>query len=470
MIKRAASPVRVLILGICWLALTPAAGAQSRHMIKLPPPSIPLKDLLPQPPDASAAPLPWRVTDLTQVPEILFQKVRRLDSFPKDFDKLYASSQVDYLRNTQTKAEEELRGVIAKVRHLDGKERDHFLRMLLHTRTDLAGLPFLLGDDCRMSRERAQMFNTQVATVRSVRNRMPDRNKFWDNLVAPDPKREVPNHARAQMAALMQILAIDHKLLGVGLARRLDEFPFLDATRCLTRLALFSFDADVRYAAVTALRSRPFGDYREDLLAGFQYPWPEVANFAAEAVAELEHKELIPDLEKLLEAPDPRAPQTKVVFGREIGVAREVVRLNHHHNCLLCHAIAKGAEPTEVFPTGPIPSPSQPLPSSQVYYESRGDPDLRVRADITYLRQDFSLMQKVSDPGPWPTEQRFDFLVRTRWLSEAEIADYRAWRAEQGPDYVSPHHKAVQSALQALRAPQQDREDRIRRFLQGLQK
>ena len=46
-----------------------------------------------------------------------------------------------------------------------------------------------------------------------------------------------------------------------------------------------------------------------------------------------------------------------------------------------------------------------------------------MRADITYLRQDFSLRQKVADPGKWADIQRFDFLVRTRELSAKELAE-----------------------------------------------
>jgi hypothetical protein len=215
------------------------------------------------------------------------------------------------------------------------------------------------------------------------------------------------------------------------------------------------------------LRSRPGAEYHDLLLAALQYPWPETAQAAAEAIVEAECKELTPELERLLSEPDPRAPVTRVLFGREVGVIREVVRLNHNHNCLLCHAVVSPTELREGrLLTGPVPLASQPLPRPDTYYSS-GSPDMRVRADVTYLRQDFSLLQAVRDPGPWPKEQRFDFLVRTRLVGETEIADYRAWRAERGAEYVSPYQRAVHTALQGLRM---SREERLRRYLMELQR
>ena len=49
---------------------------------------------------------------------------------------------------------------------------------------------------------------------------------------------------------------------------------------------------------------------------------------------------------------------------------------------------------------------------SSVYY-SRGKGDF-VRADVTYLKQDFSVQLPVANPGQWPAEQRYDFVVRER--------------------------------------------------------
>src|SRR5207253_1905516 len=60
------------------------------------------------------------------------------------------------------------------------------------------------------------------------------------------------------------------------------------------------------------------------------------------------------------------------------------------------------------------PVPGKKLPPPQAYYD-RGSSF--VRADITYLRQDFSMVLPVLNSDPWPLHQRFDFLVRQRPLS-----------------------------------------------------
>ena len=77
-------------------------------------------------------------------------------------------------------------------------------------------------------------------------------------------------------------------------------------------------------------------------------------------------------------------------------------------------------------------------------------PDLAVRIDVTYLRQDFSLMQKIENGMTGQAEERFDFLVRTRELKEYELMLYRDWRISQGPNYLSPNHQAALTALRHL--------------------
>src|SRR5262249_37858997 len=42
---------------------------------------------------------------------------------------------------------------------------------------------------------------------------------------------------------------------------------------------------------------------------------------------------------------------------------------------------------------------------------------LFIRADITYLKQDFSVPQAVAEPGNWPVHQRYDYFVRVRQVS-----------------------------------------------------
>jgi hypothetical protein len=75
--------------------------------------------------------------------------------------------------------------------------------------------------------------------------------------------------------------------------------------------------------------------------------------------------------------------------------------------------------------------------------------DTFVRADITYLKQDFSVLQPVANHGAlWPADQRFDYLARQRPVSKAEL---QLWQ-ETGPGDrpVSRQQEAILYALRQL--------------------
>jgi hypothetical protein len=77
-------------------------------------------------------------------------------------------------------------------------------------------------------------------------------------------------------------------------------------------------------------------------------------------------------------------------------------------------------------------------------------PDLAVRVDVTYLRQDFSLTLPVADAHPWPEMQRYDFLVRSRELTEEEVGVYREQFGTSDPSRPSPYQRAVVAALRTI--------------------
>jgi hypothetical protein len=295
--------------------------------------------------------------------------------------------------------------------------------------------------------------------------RRPDRSearatRFWSNYpgdpydaqsVANNPKR-FPAHA----AALMQILATDDRAMRRGLVEHLGRIQHAEATAALARLAIFSFDSEVRKPAIAALKDRPKEDISATLLAGLRYPWPAVVHNAGEAIVQLGRKDLVPQLVGLLDEPDPRAPAEATVDGQKRLVVREVVRINHHRNCQLCHppgntpdvALSAFGASEHVVIAG-VPSPYEPFRSLSTSY-GFDLPDIVVRADVTYLRQDFSLLQPVKDAAPWPEQQRFDFLVRTRTAPAEAVVEYRTWLQEQGPDHLAPHQQAALVALRAL--------------------
>ena len=54
------------------------------------------------------------------------------------------------------------------------------------------------------------------------------------------------------------------------------------------------------------------------------------------------------------------------------------------------------------------------------------------------------MMHKVANAAPWPQMQRFDYLVRSRVLSESEVQAYRLAFASSDS---SPYRHAAQVAL-----------------------
>ena len=150
-------------------------------------------------------------------------------------------------------------------------------------------------------------------------------------------------------------------------------------------------------------------------MQGLSYPWPAVAKRSSEAIVKLERTDLIPQLLGVLDRPDARAPQALEKAGKKTTVVRELVRINHHRNCLLCHAPSDpqenvSAEKAQILEslTAQVPLPDQPLPTPSPDTGGYGNSsqDILVRIDVTYLRQDFSVKLPVANSQPWPEMQR----------------------------------------------------------------
>jgi hypothetical protein len=199
----------------------------------------------------------------------------------------------------------------------------------------------------------------------------------------------------------------------------------------------------VRNPAIEALKVRREKDYTAILFQGLRYPLPAVAKRATEAMTRLERSDLVPELVNFLEERDPRAPAMRDMGDRK--VVRELVRINHHRNCLMCHSPAVPGEVPANVTTAEVPRPDRPLPFPSGGYQN-SIPEVLVRLDVTYLRQDFSLMQPVADANPWPEMQRFDFLVRNRVISDDEAKAFPA--AKTG--VLSPYQRFALAALREL--------------------
>lgn len=406
-------------------------------------PRTPLKDLLPPPPKIKRWREPLRGNDLSRVPEVQFQ----------------ASLGV-----VNEAAIRKIAHQIAKINHLNNRKTDGFIESLRSERPDLAGLPFAMGDACRSKGERSRQFAEEVRVLRVVLEQGKDQlepvlsRSFWaqyqTNCTASDIVQSKVRREQREMMTLARIAALTQILAPMaemhpGLAKYLATISHVEATRALARLALFSSEADARKAAVDALKIRRERDYTEILVSGLRYPWPAVARRSAEAIVKLERNDLLPQLLDVLEQPDPRAPVMRQVKEKRVPMVREMVRINHHRSCLLCHAPGNTGKVSGDAVKAEVPVPGQPLnPPTGPYNASRQE--ILVRVDVTYLRQDFSALQAVADANPWPEMQRFDFLVRTRELTEDEAEAYREKLKPREPGEFSPYQRAALSALREL--------------------
>lgn len=442
------------------IALQEAAITPTRFNFKIAA-NTPVRDLLPTAPTPTAQE-PWLGDDLRQVPEVRFmQPLVSKGRTPQ----ARAAERTSLLKQTAH--------IIARINHLNKQRTDYFLDQLLARRADLAGLPFVKGEACRQTDERRPAFTRAVNNVRSAlqqsqfahMNRHMNQGQspndvFWQNYRAevaeqahlkgeePAKSAQASVTAPASLAALMQMLAAETDL-HPGLVQRLKDAKEPETITALTRLALFSLEEDIRKSALAALQNRTTKEVDEALLDGFRYPWPQVAQRASQAVVSLKRTNLVPRLVDLLDQPDPREPVMQDNDGQQVQVVREMVRLNHHQNCLMCHAPADAQGRAPDAATGAVPLPGQPLPSLSEGYDL-SSPDILVRADVTYLRPDFSVMQPVPGSEPWPRMQRFDFLVRTREVNEREREQWRQILAKRPADYVSPYQTAIASALREL--------------------
>ncbi len=337
-------------------------------------------------------------------------------------------------------------------------------------RPDFAGLPVLEGDHCQLSED-------ESVELRRVATEVGREAANAGRLAASTHRHQAPGawfrvqglveaaEDEFDPSGLHQILQIAPPQIRRMLVRELAENESAESTSALVQRALFDFDSGIRHDAVEALATRPKPDYTALLLRAFEHPWAPAAEHAADALVTLGRTDVVDSLRELDGRPDPRAP-FKDAWDRWF--AYELVRVNHLRNCLLCHAPSRvpfaprgtspfhgtisttrptphNVDPDPKLPEGFVPDPYAPLP--QVYYSGRNGSGLFVRADVTYVWQDFSVvMQTENRHASWPERQRFDFFVRKKHVSETEAREL----ATRYPTANSPHRRALQYALRAL--------------------
>lgn len=247
------------------------------------------------------------------------------------------------------------------------------------------------------------------------------------------------------LPAMAQILMAEDVPLRLILVDMMADIPGRGAGIRLAQRAVYDVSPEVRTAAIDALRQRPAGEARRTLVGALRYPWPAAADHAADALVALADRDAAPLLVALLDKPDPASP-----YATRSGTAvHELVRVNHAQNCLLCHVPATGRDPvTDVDPFTRRPS--------QTYNVGYGGPRIPggsggawanrvlIRADVQFLRQDFSVTLPPGDSPSAASGLRFDFLVRTRPVTPAESRE-----SKHRPDV--PAYPQREATLYALR-------------------
>ncbi len=206
------------------------------------------------------------------------------------------------------------------------------------------------------------------------------------------------------------MMQVENALVRMVLVEVLGQISAKQATRALAKRAMTDLNPKVREAAARELLQRPRADYRSLLLGGLRYPWAGGRTRRRDAGVREGHGGRAA-VGRVCSA-DTIPPFTTRQGEKETLVVRELVRINHLKNCLMCHP---GSFSRTDLVRGRVPTPGEPLPAplkSPQYYDGSGT--ILVRADTTYLKQDFSVMQPVPNHDQWPEQQRFDYFLRTR--------------------------------------------------------
>jgi hypothetical protein len=342
--------------------------------------------------------------------------------------------------------------------HTFGVDRAHFGRAgvghpalaLFDSRPDLGTLPLLRGEACELSPGKAQALRIASSQLRGSIGRIAAAARVSDTpkgqeAVLARPIALVERATEEWPSLVAWMMQAEGEPARRTLIELLSKAPGPAATRTLAARAVFDPAPDLRRRATLALRRRPADDARPFLLAALQYPWPAAADHAAAAFVAMKDVAAVPDLVRLLSAPDPAGP-CPGVDGES--VRRDMVRINHSQSCQLCHAPSSDVRDSV---RAPVPSPDRSLPfsfdtSRNSYYApkpppSRSPGEAFIRAEVTYLRPDFSIDLPVESPGPWPKMQRYDFVVRTRGI--------KSWEDVPTAD-TYPQRESVLRALRTL--------------------
>ena len=409
------------------------------------------RELLPSAPTKKQK--PWRPIDsLEDVPEVCLEE-KFNECQPKEV------------------ADKHIEATLAKIRRLERKRPTGFVDAIKKHRPDLAGLPFIVGKEAEMNPTLCKHFFEASRALSDFANPSARGSTLGigSGFPAPQPVSLISRKSvsmfesdRSQFSDRPVVKSKDEFIAGALLAKQrlaplnaegrmaltqiLQATPLAEVNVLLAQIAIFAPEPDIREAAIQSLKVRRDEDYGRVFVEALDYPLPSVANNAADAIIKLELRSLLPKIAAALDDLDGQVPH-KTDKGLEV---REVVKINHSRNCMLCHspAEAKFKElQNSISLTAPVPNPLRPLPApAPTSYYGSTEPERAIRFDVTYLRPDFSLtLPAGSAYSQWPENQRFDFLVRTRILAADEAAAFEAARR------FLPRSPNREAALRVLR-------------------
>lgn len=319
-------------------------------------------------------------------------------------------------------------------------EESHMVAAWIETRPDLAGLPWRLDDSCELDKNESRLLMTASRSAIGFRARAAAKGIHSDSIKSQSAMMAA--NLIEDTSAIVQILQAQPPLIRTRMVKLLSLKEDEESIQAIADRALFDTSKEVRDLALHELKLHPPEEVRERLVNGFDHVWEPVAVNAANALVELNDELSVDDLRKKLNMPDPHAPYQDEEGNWKV---RELVRVNHLRNCLMCHAPVVDPKASPFMAA--VPEPKKPLP--RIYYDSGSR--TRVRPDITYIIQDFSASHMVNDANPWPIEQRFDYFVRNRTIDSAEALDRRKKRDEK----EQLRERALRYAIEKLSANQQ---------------
>jgi len=326
-------------------------------------------------------------------------------------------------------------------------------------RPDQFAMPWRAGADSEMGKEAAERLH-----VLSTKLRDSLRKSVKAGDVRPDPEKLVkllddPEWTTPEaIPTITQMMQAENTPIRLLMVDMLSQMKGKQASIALAQRAVFDLSPGVREKAIKALAERPSKEYAPVLAYGIRYPWAAAADHAAEAIVALELNETVPELVKLLKEPNPNLP---VKQDNNNYTITEVVRVNHLCNCMLCHAPSLS---NDDLVRGRVPMPGEDPPP--LYYAERTG--IFVRADLTYLRQDFSVVQPVANAGKWPGNQRYDYVLRTRPLTKQEITTYQKLEKDGKIPKEYPQQGSIVFALKEL--TKQDYGTTYEQWNEGVQK